>query len=210
MAVGRYVTRGWLFVYAPIFRYIAAAMTNATLSPLAAVAALTALVLPAHAQHPTQPHPLLDRTVRVLAPSVFPERRTGRLSVIEDDWIWITTGGITVRVSRTAIETMEVVGITRGGMALRGGLVGAAIGAVSGGLFWGWFCSQQPRHDECVPLFYVVVASSFALPAALFGGIFGAVSGGSWKTVDVSKMSTTLTVEASGRRIGFAVRVSFP
>ena len=146
----------------------------------------------------------------MLAPSVFPERRTGRLSVIEDDWIWITTGGVTVRVPRTAIETMEVVGTTRGGMALRGGLIGAAIGAVAGGLFQSWFCSQNPGHDECGPGWYVVAASYFALPAALFGGILGAVSGGSWKTVDVSKMSTTLTVEASGPRIGFAVRVSFP
>ena len=93
---------------------------------------------------------------------------------------------------------------------MRGGLIGAAIGAVAGGSFMGWFCSQNPGHDECIPLFYVVVASYFALPAALFGGILGAVSGGSWKTVDVSKMSTTLTVEASGPRIGFAVRVSFP
>lgn len=55
-----------------------------------------------------------------------------------------------------------------------------------------------------------MAATYFALPAALFGGILGAVSGGSWKTVDVSRMSTTLTVEASGRRIGFAVRISFP
>lgn len=138
------------FAYAPIFHYIAGAMTNATRSPLATIAALTALVLPAHAQHPTQPHPLVDRTVRVLAPSVFPERRTGRLSAIDDDWIWITSGGITVRVPRTAIETMEV-GTTRGGIALRGGLVGAAIGAVAGGLFWAGLAAKTRDMTSAFP-----------------------------------------------------------
>ena len=182
-------------------------MGNATQLTFACIATLTVMAPPVCAQGSTQPHPFIGRPVRVLVPSVFPEWRTGRLSLIDDDWIRITSDGTALTLPIAAIDTMEI-GATRGEMAGKGAIVGGAIGAISGALLLGYTCIQEPAHDECIPSFYVLTAVVVAVPVAIIGAIFGAAAGESWKPVDLETMSTMVTLDPRERRIGFAIQLS--